>query len=78
MYGRLLRAFQIQTIANPTVRPLVNTTYYVTGTDVNGCFATDSVRVYFLDPSLNLIVEDIQPICIKRYHLAYYLRTRGG
>jgi gliding motility-associated-like protein len=53
------------TIANPTVRPLINTTYFVTGRDVNGCFATDSVRVYFLDPSLNLIVEDIQPICIN-------------
>lgn len=52
-------------IANPTVRPLVNTTYFVTGTDANGCFATDSVIVYFLDPSLNLIVENVQPICIR-------------
>lgn len=44
-------------ITNPVSRPSVNTTYYVTGTDVNGCRMTDSVTVYFLDPSLNLIID---------------------
>jgi gliding motility-associated-like protein len=50
-------------ISNPTCRPLVNTTYYVKGTDANGCHAIDSVRVYFLDPKLNLIVDTTKPIC---------------
>lgn len=30
---------------NPTVYPLVSTTYYVSGTDDNDCFGIDSVRV---------------------------------
>jgi gliding motility-associated-like protein len=50
-------------IANPVSRPITNTTYIVTGTDSRGCTAIDSVRVYFLDPSLNLIAEDIAAIC---------------
>jgi gliding motility-associated-like protein len=33
------------TISNPTATPLVTTTYYVTGTSINGCIATDSVTV---------------------------------
>ena len=32
-------------IANPLVNPTTTTTYYVTGTDVNGCVNTDSVVV---------------------------------
>ncbi|MCS6818506.1 MAG: PKD domain-containing protein, partial [Chitinophagales bacterium] len=52
------------TVFNPISRPKRNTTYYVTGTDLNGCSNTDSVRVYFLDPSINLILEDDKPICV--------------
>jgi gliding motility-associated-like protein len=52
------------TVFNPVSRPKENTTYYVTGTDLNGCTNTDSVRVYFLDPNLNLILENEKPICI--------------
>jgi gliding motility-associated-like protein len=51
------------TVFNPVSRPLQNTTYYVTGTDANGCVNVDSVNVYFLDPSLNLILENEKPIC---------------
>lgn len=34
------------TCSSTTTKPEVNTTYYVTFTDVNGCQATDSVMVY--------------------------------
>lgn len=51
-------------ISNPTSRPLVNTTYLVTGVDGFGCSSTDTVRVYFLDPSLNLIIENDVTICV--------------
>ncbi|MFN8309316.1 MAG: PKD domain-containing protein [Chitinophagales bacterium] len=50
-------------IPNPTSRPAVNTTYFVTGTDTNNCKLTDSVTVYVLDPALNLIAEDFKAIC---------------
>ena len=50
-------------ISNPISRPASNTTYFVTGTDFRGCTATDSVKVYFLDPSLNLIIEDAKAMC---------------
>jgi gliding motility-associated-like protein len=36
--------------ANPTANPSQTTTYYVTGTDANGCVGTDSVRVFVEDP----------------------------
>lgn len=51
-------------IANPVSRPAVNTTYLVTGTDVNGCISVDSVTVFVLDPLLNIIVDDVANICI--------------
>jgi gliding motility-associated-like protein len=53
------------TIANPISRPAVNTTYYVTGTDTNGCKLTDSVTVFVLDPTLNLIVDNSKQICAE-------------
>jgi gliding motility-associated-like protein len=39
-------AIDCDTCSNAMVKPEVNTTYYVTFTDVNGCQATDSVLVY--------------------------------
>ncbi|NNC95507.1 MAG: PKD domain-containing protein [Chitinophagales bacterium] len=51
-------------IFNPTSRPVVNTTYYVTAVDTNGCVGTDSVRVYFLDPKLDLIAQMSTAICV--------------
>ncbi len=51
------------TVFNPVSRPTQNTVYVVTGTDANGCSGTDSVRVYFLDPDLDLIAEVEKPIC---------------
>lgn len=52
------------TIANPVATPPAgNQTYYVTGTDTNGCHLTDSVTVYDLDPALNLIVDTAKAIC---------------
>lgn len=39
-------AIDCDTCSNAMVKPEVNTTYYVTFTDVNGCQATDSVMVY--------------------------------
>ena len=51
-------------IANPVSRPAVNTTYLVTGTDINGCRSVDSVTVFVLDPLLNIIVDDVANICI--------------
>jgi gliding motility-associated-like protein len=53
------------TIPNPISRPAVNTTYFVTGTDVNGCVLTDSVTVFVLDPALNLIIDTLREICFK-------------
>ena len=51
------------TIANPVASPPANQTYYVTGTDANGCKLTDSVTVFDLDPSLNLIIGNVKAIC---------------
>lgn len=51
------------TIFNPVSRPLANITYNVVGTDANGCNNSDSVRVYFLDPNINLIVERDKEVC---------------
>ncbi|MBL0309157.1 MAG: PKD domain-containing protein [Bacteroidetes bacterium] len=51
-------------ISNPVSRPTTNTTYYLTGTDVNGCSLTDSVAVYFLDPSLELIIDTSIGFCV--------------
>ncbi len=50
-------------VANPTAAPSTNTTYYVLGTDANGCRLTDSVDVVVLDPALNVISEASQTIC---------------
>jgi gliding motility-associated-like protein len=38
-------ALSDDSIANPVASPVVNTTYVVTGTDVNGCSDTDTVTV---------------------------------
>jgi gliding motility-associated-like protein len=51
-------------IASPLSKPPYNITYYVFGTDTNGCSTTDSVNVFVLDPSLNLIQQDSIPICL--------------
>ncbi|MBS1625486.1 MAG: gliding motility-associated C-terminal domain-containing protein [Bacteroidetes bacterium] len=52
------------TIPNPVATPPAgNQTYYVTGTDTNGCRLIDSVTVYDLDPALNLIVDTAKAIC---------------
>ena len=50
-------------IADPVSRPPSNTTYYVVGTDSNGCRIKDSVTVSYLDPTLDLIVDTSKPIC---------------
>jgi PKD repeat protein len=50
-------------IANPVAAPSANTTYTVLGTDANGCRITDSVRVFVLDPSLNVIANTAVDIC---------------
>ncbi len=51
------------TIANPIASPTANQTYYVTGTDANGCIGTDSITVFDLNPALNLIVNPDTAIC---------------
>lgn len=51
------------TIPNPVSRPTVNTTYIVGGRDTNNCYAEDSVTVFVLDPSLDLIVDTLKEIC---------------
>ena len=50
-------------IANPICRPTQNTTYIVTGTDLNGCKAVDSMTVFLLDPNLDLIADTVKAIC---------------
>lgn len=50
-------------IANPIASPDSNQTYYVTGTDINGCQNTDSVTVFYLDSALSLIVGPGTTIC---------------
>jgi gliding motility-associated-like protein len=50
-------------IANPVSTPPANETYYVTGTDTNGCKNTDSMTVFYLDPALTLIVDPDTAIC---------------
>lgn len=52
-------------VANPIARPLNNTTYTVTGTDLNGCHASDSVVVYVLDPNLNIVLDDTKNVCLN-------------
>lgn len=56
-------ALSSTTIANPIASPTANQTYYVTGTDVNGCIGVDSVTVFDLNPALNLIVNPDTAIC---------------
>ena len=51
------------TVANPVASPPANQTYYVTGTDTNGCQNTDSITIFDLDPTLNLIVDTSKSIC---------------
>jgi len=51
--------------SSPIAKPTFNTTYAVIGTDANGCTGTDSVVVYVLDPTLNLIVDDLKNVCIN-------------
>ncbi len=51
------------TIANPIASPSANTTYYVTGTDINGCKLTDSLTVFVLNPNLDIILQDSATIC---------------
>ena len=46
-------------IANPIATPTVTTTYYVTGTDSNGCSAIDSVIVNVFDGQLVSTIEDV-------------------
>ncbi|WP_020532988.1 gliding motility-associated C-terminal domain-containing protein [Flexithrix dorotheae] len=41
------------TIANPVVAPTITTTYYVSGTTIEGCPGLDSITV-FVDPALNI------------------------
>ncbi|NNC95508.1 MAG: T9SS type B sorting domain-containing protein [Chitinophagales bacterium] len=53
------------TVSNPIARPPTNMTYHVTGVDLNGCSASDSVLVYFLDPKLDIISVEIEEICIN-------------
>lgn len=50
-------------VGDPVSRPPGNTTYTVHITDQFGCKFTDSVRVYYLDPTLNLILQDAMSIC---------------
>lgn len=52
-------------IANPVARPTTNTTYIVTGVDVNGCPATDSVVVFVLDPNINIVLDDSKNVCLN-------------
>lgn len=51
------------TVSNPTSTPATNTTYFVLGTDANGCKLTDSVSVFVLDPNLNVIANTSVDIC---------------
>ena len=51
------------TVANPVSTPSINTTYFVLGTDANGCRMTDSVSVFMLDPNLNVLVDASKDIC---------------
>jgi gliding motility-associated-like protein len=50
-------------IANPVATPSQNMLYFVTGTDNNGCRITDSVDVFVLDPSINVIIDNTVSIC---------------
>jgi gliding motility-associated-like protein len=45
-------------IMNPNATPDSTTTYYVIGTDVNGCRASDSVTVY-VDADFSLVVSNM-------------------
>jgi len=74
-------------IANPLCRPVNNQIYYVLGTDTNGCKLSDSVSVYYLNPSLNLIVDSAKSICdldttqlnvLKQGNSAYFWTPNVG
>ena len=42
-------------IPNPKAKPKLNTEYVVEGTDINGCKVKDTITVFVLDPSLELL-----------------------
>lgn len=50
-------------IANPVASPTVNTLFFVTGTDANGCKLTDSIYVAVLNPALNIVADATLDIC---------------
>lgn len=48
-----------ETFPNPVVKPLLNTTYYVTGTDVNGCVDSAMTKIFIKPvPSSPFSVSD--------------------
>lgn len=51
-------------VPNPIARPISNTTYLVLGTDANGCSAFDSVTVFVLDPTINIILDASKNVCL--------------
>jgi gliding motility-associated-like protein len=46
------------TIPNPTANPTGSTTYVLTGTDINGCIAVDSMRIT-VDLDMNVVIANI-------------------
>ncbi|MES2779873.1 MAG: PKD domain-containing protein, partial [Bacteroidota bacterium] len=52
-------------LSNPIAKPISNTTYYVTATDINGCIGQDSVIVYVLDPVLDVILDESKNVCLN-------------
>lgn len=61
-------------IANPVASPTATTTYYVTGTDTNGCVATDSITVS-IGNNLTVFAGPDLSIC---YGDTIQLSTSGG
>ena len=53
-------------INNPIANPLTNTTYYVTGTDINGCSNNDSVSISIYNLP-TIIINNDTSICSWRF-----------
>ncbi|MDD3859718.1 MAG: hypothetical protein PHW83_05925, partial [Bacteroidales bacterium] len=52
--------------SNPIVSPTVNTTYYLTITDDNGCTATDNIFVH-VDHQPDATINPVNPMCVDEF-----------
>ena len=65
------------TVSQITVYPTIGTTYYVTGTDINGCSGTASATV-FIKPNNNATISPQGPFCANDDTTSFQAVDGGG